>query len=476
MHDNENAKVVVDKKKTDPATRHFSLSCAESPSRLESFRVCSSPSTSNSACAWLHLCSHDTLYDAQLLEFPLPAPCLTSSSLSQPPRRPSLLLPDPRQTVQQLQRPQLRPSPWCPTSRWDLWLGGWYADAQALNDKLTPVTYLVGTNPTTADVSLYARLHPSIVSLGCGMKLTLQASAPASQHPENPAVLRYFLHVQDLEGVKGAQKELPNAFPPVDVDVSSLPAPPRVAPAPKEKKAKKDKAEGDAKEAKEDKKEKPAKGDKAAPAEAAAGAAVEGKEGKKEKKAKAPKAAAAPAAPLVPAPSMIDLRVGKILDVKRHPDADSLYVETIDVGEPEPRTVCSGLVKFMSEDEIRDATVIVVCNLKPVTMRGVKSFAMLLCASEMSAEGEKGGVEFVLPPAGSVAGERVYFEGEKYESAQPEAQLNPKKKVFETIQPNFSTLDTLEAVWTDPETKEVHRIRTKDGVCKAKSFKGASLS
>lgn len=261
--------------------------------------------------------------------------------------------------------------------------------------------------------------------------------------------------------------------------MNSLPAPVRVAPPPKEKKAKKD--GGEAKEGKKDKKadkaeKKEGKKDAAAPA-AAAPAEGEKKEGKKkEKKEKAPKTPTAPAIPAIPMPSMIDLRVGKVLDVKRHPDADSLYVETIDVGEPEPRTVCSGLVKYMSEDEIRDATVIVVCNLKPVTMRGVKSFAMLLCASEKGADGEKGGVEFVLPPAGSVAGERVYFEGEKYESQQPEAMLNPKKKVFETIQPNFSTLDNLEAVWTDPETKEVHRIRTKDGVCKAKSFKGASLS
>ena len=69
----------------------------------------------------------------------------------------------------------------------------------------------------------------------------------------------------------------------------------------------------------------------------------------------------------------------------------------------------------MTEDQIRGATVIVVCNLKPVTMRGVKSYAMLLCASSKEGK-EGGGIEFVLPPAGSVAGERVYFEGEKYES------------------------------------------------------------
>ena len=34
-------------------------------------------------------------------------------------------------------------------------------------------------------------------------------------------------------------------------------------------------------------------------------------------------------------------RVGKVLEAKNHPDADKLYVETIDIGEPEPRTVNS---------------------------------------------------------------------------------------------------------------------------------------
>lgn len=60
--------------------------------------------------------------------------------------------------------------------------------------------------------------------------------------------------------------------------------------------------------------------------------------------------------------------------------------------------------------------------------------------------------------------------------ATPEPQLNPKKKVFETIQPSFTTLENREAAWIDPETKSVHRIRTKDGVLKSKSFVGASLS
>lgn len=65
----------------------------------------------------------------------------------------------------------------------------------------------------------------------------------------------------------------------------------------------------------------------------------------------------------------------------QHPDADSLYVEKIDVGEPEPRTVVSGLVQFVPKEELQDRLVVVLCNLKPQKMRGVDSQGMLLCAS-----------------------------------------------------------------------------------------------
>jgi len=57
------------------------------------------------------------------------------------------------------------------------------------------------------------------------------------------------------------------------------------------------------------------------------------------------------------------LKLNILLPVKKHPDAESLYVEQIDIGEAEPRTVCSGLVKYMSEDLIRGATVIVIVIL-----------------------------------------------------------------------------------------------------------------
>lgn len=41
--------------------------------------------------------------------------------------------------------------------------------------------------------------------------------------------------------------------------------------------------------------------------------------------------------------SRLDLRVGRILSARKHPDADALYVEEVDVGEDKPRTVVSTL-------------------------------------------------------------------------------------------------------------------------------------
>lgn len=49
----------------------------------------------------------------------------------------------------------------------------------------------------------------------------------------------------------------------------------------------------------------------------------------------------------------LDIRVGLIKKVQKHPDADSLYVEEIDVGEESTRTVVSGLVKYIPLEEMQ---------------------------------------------------------------------------------------------------------------------------
>ncbi|KAJ8972278.1 hypothetical protein NQ314_000236 [Rhamnusium bicolor] len=80
-------------------------------------------------------------------------------------------------------------------------------------------------------------------------------------------------------------------------------------------------------------------------------------------------------------PSRLDIRIGKIIEVSHHPDAESLYVEKIDLGEEKPRTIVSGLVNFIPIEEMQNRMVVVLCNLKPAKMRGVESQGMVLCAS-----------------------------------------------------------------------------------------------
>lgn len=103
--------------------------------------------------------------------------------------------------------------------------------------------------------------------------------------------------------------------------------------------------------------------------------------------------------------SRLDLRVGKIVEVCRHPDAENLYLEKIDCGEAVPRTVVSGLVRFFTLEEMQNRMVIVLCNLKPAKMRGVVSEAMVMCASTPDK------VEIMAPPEGAVPGDLVQCEG-----------------------------------------------------------------
>ncbi|KAL3230096.1 tRNA-aminoacylation cofactor ARC1 [Nakaseomyces bracarensis] len=173
-------------------------------------------------------------------------------------------------------------------------------------------------------------------------------------------------------------------------------------------------------------------------------------------------------APEKPQPSVIDFRVGFIQKAIKHPDADSLYVSTIDVGDEEgPRTVCSGLVKHFPLEAMQERYVVVVCNLKPVNMRGIKSTAMVLCGS--NAEDK---VEFVEPPQGSKAGDKVFFEG--FGEEEPLKQMNPKKKLWEQLQPHFTTDGELKVIFKDEEDKE-HPIRKLTNA-KGEEFKVATIS
>ncbi len=78
--------------------------------------------------------------------------------------------------------------------------------------------------------------------------------------------------------------------------------------------------------------------------------------------------------------SKIDLKAGKVLECKQHPDADRLLVSQIDTGD-KVRQIVSGIAAYYKPEEFVGKSVLVVTNLKPVKLRGVLSEGMVLCGS-----------------------------------------------------------------------------------------------
>lgn len=84
----------------------------------------------------------------------------------------------------------------------------------------------------------------------------------------------------------------------------------------------------------------------------------------------------------------IDLRVAKIISVEKHPQAEKLYIEKLDCGNGEQRTIVSGLVPYYESNELLGKNIILVYNLKPAKLRGTLSQGMLLATTK----GKKVGV------------------------------------------------------------------------------------
>ncbi len=84
----------------------------------------------------------------------------------------------------------------------------------------------------------------------------------------------------------------------------------------------------------------------------------------------------------------LDLRVGKIVSVEDHPNADKLYKLAVDLGEEKPRTICAGLKAYYTKEQMLGRKAIVVSNLAPRPLRGIESCGMLLAADDEDLGGK----------------------------------------------------------------------------------------
>jgi methionyl-tRNA synthetase len=75
----------------------------------------------------------------------------------------------------------------------------------------------------------------------------------------------------------------------------------------------------------------------------------------------------------------LDFRVGKILEVKNHPNAEKLYLLEVDLGT-ERKTLVAGLKQHYKPEELKNKKCIIFTNLEPATIRGIKSEGMILAA------------------------------------------------------------------------------------------------
>jgi len=77
----------------------------------------------------------------------------------------------------------------------------------------------------------------------------------------------------------------------------------------------------------------------------------------------------------------LELKVAEIKEVNEHPNADRLYVLTVDFGD-RTKQIVAGIKKSYLKEDLLGKQVVVIDNLEPAVLRGVESQGMLLAASD----------------------------------------------------------------------------------------------
>jgi len=77
----------------------------------------------------------------------------------------------------------------------------------------------------------------------------------------------------------------------------------------------------------------------------------------------------------------IELKIARIKEVSDHPNADKLYVITVDTGDT-TKQIVAGIKRSYAKEELIGRYIVLVDNLAPAVLRGIESQGMLLAASD----------------------------------------------------------------------------------------------
>ena len=77
----------------------------------------------------------------------------------------------------------------------------------------------------------------------------------------------------------------------------------------------------------------------------------------------------------------IDLRTGLVLTAQPVKGSTRLMHMTVDIGEPQPRTIVAGIAEAYTPEQLINRKVVIVANLQPRKLKGIESNGMIVAAS-----------------------------------------------------------------------------------------------
>ncbi|MFP3318195.1 MAG: methionine--tRNA ligase [Thermoplasmata archaeon] len=121
----------------------------------------------------------------------------------------------------------------------------------------------------------------------------------------------------------------------------------------------------------------------------------------------------------------LDIRVGKIIEVKDHPNADRLYLLKVSLGD-ETRNLVAGLKAYYAPEELMGKFVLLLYNLEPAEIRGIISQGMLLAADD-------GKNVSLLTPTEKIPGKRVIIKDFQPKNSEIIKHKDFSKMRFEVV-------------------------------------------